>query len=148
VTVLRQASTWAVARSASDSPRHAVGAANSSGRRASSGGTGAATVRAGDSGRGAEEWLGVLTRASCYGSSRKLACNHANNARIGVCRLNPAWQRHQLACEDRDTRLRACLERGRRHTIRYRIPITLVQSCIRTRSAYDDSDTRRQLHLP
>jgi hypothetical protein len=51
VTVLSKASTWAVVLSAADSPRHSVAAANSSGRHASSEGTGDATVRAGDSGR-------------------------------------------------------------------------------------------------
>jgi hypothetical protein len=30
------------------------------------------------------EWLGVLTRAYCYGSSRNLACNHASLARLSV----------------------------------------------------------------
>jgi hypothetical protein len=45
-------STWAVALSASDRLRPSVAAAISSGRLASSGGTGDATVRSGDSGRG------------------------------------------------------------------------------------------------
>jgi hypothetical protein len=52
VTVLRKASTLAVVLSASDGTRHSLEGAFSSGRRASSAGTGDATVGAGDSGRG------------------------------------------------------------------------------------------------
>jgi hypothetical protein len=51
VTLLKKASTWAVVLSASNRFRHCVVAANSSGRHASSEGTGDATVRSGDSGR-------------------------------------------------------------------------------------------------
>jgi hypothetical protein len=45
---LRKRSAWAVVLSASDGFRHSLVAANSSGRRASSAGTGDATVGAGD----------------------------------------------------------------------------------------------------
>jgi hypothetical protein len=73
--LLRKAPTWAVVLSASDSEvvlRHSVEAVDSSGRRASSGGTGDATVLAGDKRSGV---YGECDRAGPRGRGRESCCS-------------------------------------------------------------------------